>query len=44
VARVLQRLDDELALTMKLAGCSMLAELTPDLLHFHSSDRAVTLS
>ena len=41
VARVLQRLDDELALTMKLAGCSMLAELTPDLLHGHSSGHSV---
>lgn len=36
VARVLQRLDDELSLTMKLAGCAMVAELTPDLLHFRS--------
>ena len=35
VAGVLQRLDDELSLTMKLAGCGMLAELTPDLLHFN---------
>ena len=41
VARVLQRLDDELALTMKLTGCSMLAELTPDLLHGHSSGHSV---
>jgi 4-hydroxymandelate oxidase len=40
VARVLQRLDDELALTMKLAGCGMLGELTPDLLNVHHPGRA----
>ena len=44
VARVLQRLDDELTLTMKLAGCSMLAELTPDLLRFNSFGRPVTMA
>ena len=43
-ARVLQRLDDELTLTMKLAGCSMLAELTPDLLRFNSFGRPVTMA
>jgi len=44
VARVLQRLDDELALTMKLAGCGMLAELTPDLLHFNNFEGPVALA
>ena len=44
VFRVLQRLDDELALTMKLAGCGMVAELTPDLLYLYSSDRALPLA
>ncbi|WP_395687738.1 alpha-hydroxy-acid oxidizing protein, partial [Aestuariivirga sp.] len=43
VARVLQRLDDELVLTMKLAGCSSLAELTPDLLQRDSLGRATAL-
>lgn len=44
VARVLQRLDDELALTMKLAGCGMLAELTPDLLRFDRSGHVATVA
>jgi 4-hydroxymandelate oxidase len=39
VTQVLQRLDEELALTMKLAGCGSVAELTPDLLRAESTDR-----
>jgi hypothetical protein len=41
VTRVLNLLNDELALTMKLAGCDRLDDVTPDLLYRDPTFRAV---
>jgi len=41
VTQVLNLLNDELALTMKLAGCAQVADITPDLLYGDPMFRAV---
>jgi 4-hydroxymandelate oxidase len=42
VAQVLKRMNEELVMAMKLAGCSALGELTPDLLYIKPGKFAVS--